>query len=91
MTATSETQPSGVTATTSGGLRFDVIDSKAAKILGIGRDEVTDESVGGLVGASRETISRWRNGRTKPSFPKLLEIGHALGLAVEDFTARAGE
>ena len=71
-------------------LRFDVIDAKAADILGVDLDKITDEAVGGVVGVSRETISRWRHGHYRPNTAALLRMSDVLGLPIGDLI-RAGE
>lgn len=90
MTATSEVTASGPTATPTTGLRFDLIDRRAAEILGISVDELTEEALATLLGTDRKTIWRWRKGQYEPRQQKLRELSTALGISAEQLT-RAGE
>lgn len=83
---------SGVTATTNqsergapASLDFDVIDARVRKILKLKDDaRIFDADVAGVVGSSRESISRYRNGRMIPSFDTARDIAAALGLTTTD-------
>lgn len=69
-------------------LNFEVIDARAADILGIPRDQITDRALGELFGKTRETVSRLRNGKYVPSLETAMDMAEVLELALEAFAER---
>lgn len=74
-------------------LRFTVIRERAAEIIGIQPEQVTQQHLADLFGVNVSTISRLMNGRYKPGLDTALDMARVLGLAVEKFAVRvtAGE
>lgn len=89
MIATSSTTHSGAIAT-SPRLQFDeVINPRAAEILKIPVEEVKDHHIADLVGVSRETVSRWRNGHMQPTLTMTFHIAAVFSVSVQALTGQA--
>lgn len=65
-----------------------MIDARAAKLLGVERDQVGDSALGELFNLTRETIWRFRTGRMTPSLATAMFVAEVLGLSVEAITQR---
>lgn len=73
-------------------LDFDVIDPLAAEKLGIPVGEVTDQVLGDLIGMTRESINRLRNGKSKPSIETAVSLADVLDTTIDALLrTRTGE
>lgn len=90
MAATTETDERGTGASTpTARLKFDVIEKRAAQILGVPVEDVNDQMIADLVGLdARTTVWRYRTGRFLPRLDIALDIAAALNLPVEQIAER---
>ena len=74
-------------------LRFSIIRGRAADILGIEPEDVTQQHLADLFNLDKSTVSRLIKGRYKPGLDTALDMASVLGIPVEEFAVRvkAGE
>lgn len=70
-------------------LPFGLIDKRAADILTLDIESIRDHHVAELLGVSRETVSRWRNGQ-QPGLPAVRNISAVFGISVGVLTGEPG-
>jgi hypothetical protein len=87
VTATLDGLADATDVTPASTLRFDVIKPRAAQILKIPVEDVSDIVLGELFGVSRETVWRWNAGRFGPRGTRLRDMANYLGLTVEEIVA----
>jgi DNA-binding XRE family transcriptional regulator len=64
---------------------FDAVKARAAEILNVPFDSVTQQMLADLFGSSRKTIGRYKAGKT-PAFRQATAMSRILGLPVEKIT-----
>lgn len=85
MAASTEAQQRGTGATRR--LDFEVIDARAAEILGIDKASVTNQLLADTFGLGDRTAWwRYRTGRVTPTFDTALEMAKVIGITVEQLT-----